>query len=408
MIENVEEKSIIEITDTDDQFEKLIQRTNQMVIDAEVDSYTRKKLLTNMNHKIRTDLNGILGFIDILLSTKLTNEQNKYIKLIKSNSYKLFIFLNNMIDLTKFEVDEIKLNDTIFNINSLIESVAEIMYQQLKEKNIKIHTLVQKNMMTNFIGDGERIKNILINFTDKIQTSSKAKDITIYIKSEKKYDDYSIISISIINSLYNLDEVQNYDDYQLIDPTTLNIKKGDNLSHIVTSKLIDLMGGKLWLDKTSGKWTDYHFNLQLKHDTQRANKHSITSLQNKDTVKILLVEDILVNRLLIKTIFNNIGIKIDCAEDGIQALEALKNHDYQLVFMDVQMPNMDGFTATKTIREQLKLKNLPIIAMTAQTMSEDKEKCFEVGMNDYISKPIDVKEVIEKTEKWLATYHENK
>ena len=379
---------------------------------AEKSEQFKQQFLANMSHEIRTPMNAIKGMIDILIRRKPKVDQKKYLNGIKESSNSLLILINDILDLSKIEVGKIELELIPFSITDIIKNVDTIMRFKAEEKGLLLKSDIPTEIPV-IVGDPSRFQQIIINlvgnaikFTEKgtVTTSVKLEDAEIdgHIVAHIMVSDTGIgISSNQIKKVFNSFE-QAYTD-------TSRIYGGTGLGLSITKKLIELHNGKIWVESKVGKGSQFHFTIPYLLCYKKENLETDSIISDTDElsqqlkgVKVLLVEDNEFNAVVAKEELEDSidDTSIIVAENGAKAVEVLKNNDFDIVLMDVQMPIMNGYEATKEIREFSNQKsNIPIIAMTANVLKEEVELCYKAGMNDFISKPFETEVLIQKIHK---------
>lgn len=394
----------------------------------------KSKFLASMSHEIRTPLNGVLGYLTLIEGEayKNKNEMKLFIESAKQSAESLLDIVNDVLDLSKIESGKIELDETDFNFKEVIDESLNIVMTKAKEKNLYLLKDINPNIPVNLTGDPVRIRQILVNLlSNAIKFTEKGK-VELKVNFDKINDEKINIKVSVsdtgmgipgdfINSLFKPFSRVN----RMKSPQTT----GTGLGLVICKEFINLMEGEINVNSEEGKGSVFYFNIKLKKqnntgiygeeitknhycetsrketemvdeiDVKQLNKTEIKKKREK--VSILLAEDNMINQKVILRILNDAGFKTESVTNGLLALEAVKNKNYTLVLMDIQMPEMDGLTATKNIRELDNGKSkIPVIAITAHAMKGDREKCLEAGMDDYATKPIIAEELIKIVDKW--------
>ena len=388
---------------------------------AEAANIAKSEFLANMSHEIRTHLNGIIGFTDLLMKTQLSDNQQKHMNTVSQSAHSLLGIVNDILDFSKIEAGKLDLFIEKTEINELFNQVIDLISYESSIKNLKLELSIAADIPKYFWIDVVRVKQILINLlANAVKFTDKGFVKLEITKIEQSSTTNSIIRFAVIDSGIGILE-QNKDKifkaFSQEDNSTTKKFGGTGLGLTISNKLLELMNSRLQLFSKINSGSTFYFDLNIKtSDTSSAlNTNQIKDLQDdlvdnltilknkKSTLTIMLVEDNKINMLLLKTIIKNILNEANIIEigNGKEAIDEFQNTQPDIVFMDIQMPIMNGYEATKAIRKLDSGSTLPIIAITAGAEKEEKNKCIEVGMNDYISKPI-VKGIIEKTLiKWL-------
>jgi PAS domain S-box-containing protein len=362
-------------------------------IKAEEASKAKEAFLANMSHEIRTPLNAIIGFLRELSKQELTILQKKYIENSSIASKHLLAIINNVLDISKIEAGEMSLEEEDFILKKSIANVITVLEPKAIKKGLKIGMNFSSNIAAVLKGDSLRIEQILFNLIGNSLKFTQKGSVLIQCELLKNYKSSQDIKISIVDTGIGMDE--NYVE-TLFKKFSQEDKKitrkfgGTGLGMSITKELVHLMNGKIEVESKKNIGTTVHVTLNFiignAENIEAKNSKKLQS--NLDGIHILLVEDNDMNRMVAQNSLQYFNCKVTEAENGIEALEILKKQNFDIILMDIQMPEMDGIEATKIIRNEFKLST-PIIALTANAFKTEIEKCKEVGMNDYITKPFD-------------------
>ena len=355
--------------------------------------------LANTSHEIRTPLNAIIGFTNLLLNTRLSAIQADYLKNIKTSGDNLTFILNDFLDFSKIEANKLSIVNNEFEINKHIKKLINTFSVKTSEKNINLNYHIEKNIPNILIGDSLRLNQILINLiSNSIKFTNNNGEITLNIDIKNDNKDNIDINFSVSDTGIGISKSQQkniFNSFTQAEEWTTREYGGTGLGLYIVKRLVDLQDGKIFVKSDVGKGTTFLFTLNFKKSKKKSQEstNSSKNIFNKTIskhIKILIVEDNEINRQLVVDTIQmwQKNIDIHTAEDGLIAIKKVKNNKYDLVLMDIQMPRMDGFEATKYIRKTLK-SNIPIIAMTAHALNHEAKNCLKAGMNDYISKPFD-------------------
>jgi signal transduction histidine kinase/CheY-like chemotaxis protein len=365
--------------------------------------------LASMSHEIRTPMNAIIGMADLLSETTLTEQQSKYVDMFKKAGYHLLNTIDDILDLSKIEAGKFKIETVDFDLMLLTQEIREMLIHTAETKKLLLNFNISPNTPVYLRCDNLRIKQILINLISNSIKFTNNGSITISIEKninqEKKWNLlFKVIDTGI--GIKKEDQARLFQPYAQVEALINKSSEGTGLGLTISKKLVKAMGGEIWLDSEEGKGTTVSFTLNCEevkthdkiNDTQQATNQNI---HEHHKVKIMHVDDSEVNRILIQEYLKDTDHILTEAENGKTAVEKAKKNAYDVILMDMQMPIMDGYTATQEIRKweaQTHHPHTPIIAVTAYAMQEEQEKSLAAGCDQHLSKPILKKNLLEALE----------
>ncbi|MDD4970539.1 MAG: ATP-binding protein [Paludibacter sp.] len=370
------------------------ENTTQIAVNA---VKTKQQFLSNMSHEIRTPMNSIIGFTKVLLKTDLSGKQKEYLTAIKMSGDALIILINDILDLAKVDAGKMTFEQTPFNIDLSVTAILHLLDTKIQEKNLELNLEFDSRIPKVVLGDPIRLHQIILNLmSNAVKFTSKGK-ISVSVNMLNENDENVELEFTITDTGIGIsqDKISNvFDHFEQATNNTSRLYGGTGLGLAIVKHLVELQGGTVSVKSKIDEGSVFSFRLNyLKTNTEIKieNETEPAKLNPEDkNIKVLVVEDIPLNQLLIRTILDEFGFEQDISGNGKIAIEKLKVNHYDIILMDLQMPEMNGFETTEYIRNILKL-NIPIIALTADVTTVDLEKCRYVGMNDYISKPVDEK-----------------
>jgi PAS domain S-box-containing protein len=380
---------------------RIEKELKEAIIKAENAVKSKQQFLSNMSHEIRTPMNAIIGFTKVILKTELTPKQKEYLNAIKMSGDTLIVLINDILDLAKVDSGKMVFEKSPFKLSLSISTMLHLFETKIQEKNLELIVKYDQNIPEVLVGDAVRLHQIILNLVSNAVKFTSEGKITVGIRkltedSENVTLEFSISDTGIGIETNKIDKV--FENFQQAHSQTSRIFGGTGLGLAIVKQLVEAQGGSIQVESEVDKGSTFRFVLGFKKaNGQTVLDNDITELVDNEIkgVKVLVVEDVELNQLLMRTLLDDFGFECDIADNGKIAVEKLEKNKYDIVLMDLQMPVMNGFQATDYIRNTLK-SSIPIIALTADVTTVDVEKCITAGMNDYIAKPVDDRKLYSK------------
>lgn len=387
----------------------------QLVQAAEEANEAKSAFLSNMSHEIRTPMNAIVGMTEIMLRTDVTKEQAEYLSNIKVSGDALLTIINDILDFSKIESGKMEIVEKDYAPLSMIRELDMMFLTRIGEKNIELLYDIDPDLPKMLYGDGLRVRQIIINMMNNAIKFTESGYVKLSMYVEEKTDADIVLSVRIRDTgsgIREEDQKKLFQSFSQVDSHRNHSKEGTGLGLAICRQLVEMMGGEIGVNSTYGEGSEFYFTIRQKiaeevpvaEHTDRKEKETYDSLNFKaPEAKLLLVDDNKMNLKVAIGLLAPLQMQIDTAENGKQALEMLEAKAYDLVFMDHMMPIMDGVEATRRIREKEEATGAhqTIIALTADAMSGAKEEFMAAGMDDFVAKPIEIKDICSKLRKYL-------
>jgi PAS domain S-box-containing protein len=374
----------------------------------------KQQFLSNMSHEIRTPMNAIIGFTKVVLKTELSQKQKEYLSAIKISGDALIVLINDILDLAKVDAGKMSFEKTPFKMSASISSMLHLFETKIQEKNLELIKQYDQRIPNVLVGDPVRLHQIILNLVSNAVKFTAKGTITVsalLVKEDKETVtiEFAVTDTGIGIASTKLPSI--FDNFQQATSDTSRLFGGTGLGLAIVKQLVEPQGGSLKVSSSIDKGSTFSFMLTF----QKTSSDLILKIEEEEltteikNIKVLVVEDIVLNQLLMRTLLDDFGFELDIASNGKIAIDMLQRKSYDIILMDLQMPEMNGFEATEYIRKKMN-STIPIIALTADVTTVDLAKCKSVGMNDYLAKPIDerllyskIARLIKKTEEMKQT-----
>ncbi|MFQ3221222.1 MAG: signal transduction histidine kinase/CheY-like chemotaxis protein [Paraglaciecola sp.] len=378
------EQALVVSLDKSDEMKKALIREREA-------NLTQSKFLATMSHEIRTPMNGILGLLDVMLSADLSEQQRSHLEKIKYSGDVLHRVLNDILDFSKLTAGKLIIENVPISIHQLITDISVIFQSEAQLKGIDLTFHVDDNVKPSLIGDSTRITQVLNNLVNNaIKFTAIGKvNITVVVSHQTKTIQTLQFCISDTGiGIRNDNKESVFSAFTQADDSTARRFGGTGLGLKIAKNLVEQMGGQIWVNSVEQEGSQFFFTLSLRISAEYPiNKKTVQHTRTQFTGNVLVAEDNEINQVVAEKILLSYGLQVDIASDGQQCIDALEHTHYDLVFMDLHMPNVDGFEACSIIRQTD--PDIPIVALTAAVLKDEVQKALDAGMNSHLSKPLD-------------------
>jgi signal transduction histidine kinase/ActR/RegA family two-component response regulator len=367
-------------------------------------SRMKSEFLANMSHEIRTPMNGVIGVSELLALTPLTDEQENYVQTIRTSGEALLSVLNDVLDFSKIEAGKLDIAEDDVDVRDVINNVVALFAPSAHGKSLDLHVSIDAAVPSSLRGDGPRLRQIVMNVVGNAVKFTDRGEVVV----DCGYDD-DTLTIDVRDTgpgIAKNMQTSVFESFSQADTSSTRRHGGVGLGLAISKRLVDLMGGTISVDSEFGKGAVFHVAIPMKTVTRMSSAPAAAAIMPlpADGRRVLLAEDNPVNQEVARLMLESLGYSVDVVEDGRGALQAIAEHNYVAALMDCQMPELDGYEATRELRrrEQSDNTHLPVIAITAHAMVGDAEKCFAAGMDDYLSKPVRLNDIRRVMQRWTS------